>query len=69
MFIFKAEDHYPVTAFTSIILTATVPDPTSLIFLMRVIKLTFVNNREGPLKKRLQQNNNSPKWFYGSITV
>lgn len=67
MFIFKAEDHYPVTIFAPII--APVPDPTSLIFLMRVIKITFVNNREGQLKELLQQNNNSPKCFYGSITV
>lgn len=69
MFIFKAGDHYPVTTFTSIILIATVPDPTSLIFFQRVIKITFVNNTEDQLKKLLQQNNNPPKWFCSSITV
>lgn len=69
MFIFKAGDHYPVTIFTSIILIATVPAPTSLIFLMRVIKITFVNNTEDQLINLLQQNNNPLKWLYGSITV
>lgn len=53
----------------SLLLYLLQPEPTSLIFFQRVIKITFVNNTEDQLKKLQQQNNNPPKWFYSGITV